>query len=225
MGRELHVRSHPSPVEHWRHIVEIAALLGAAAWAIYVFIYQEDIKPQSELPHFQPTIVVHHDTIAGNKEFVKVEFHLNNYSRVPVSIAGIIVNVYGRRFGELPGERVEAPLAGVTELNRTLVLSPQTLLYSYYDVWRAFGAPNGKVADLPPGRDFVESFAFGIRQRSFDLARITYAICSFRPGNLKWSVYRRQSADGSYAFGGISVQAPPAGLSCGGQRRGEYFEL
>lgn len=225
MGREIHVRSHPSPIEHWRHLVEIAALIAAAAWAIYVFIYQEDIKPQNELPHFQPTVIVHHDSLAGGNEFVKVEFHLNNVSRVPISLAGIVVNVYGRKFGDKSGERIEVPLAGVSELNRTLVMSPQRLLYSYYDVWRPFGAPKDKAAELPAGRDFVESFAFGIKQRSFDLARVTYVICYSRPGDSSWPVYRQRLADGAYNFGGIELRAPNAGLFCGGQRRGEYFGL
>lgn len=34
-----HVYTHPGPVEHWRHLVEIIALIIAAAWGFYVFVY------------------------------------------------------------------------------------------------------------------------------------------------------------------------------------------
>ncbi len=224
MGRELHVHSHPSMVEHWRHLVEIVALIIAAAWAIYVFIYQEDIKPQSELPRFQPTVTVQHHAIDPDKEFVEVVFSLKNISGVPIFLDGLVVNVYGRRFADTSGERVESPLNGVTELNRTLLESRQTLLYSYYDVWHAFGAPKDKVAELLAGRDFVESFAFGIKQRSFDVARVTYTLCYSRLRDANWHVYRKQLPDHAYAFAGDAESRPP-GLFCPGQRRGEFFAL
>lgn len=43
-----HVYTHPSLVEHWRHLVEIVTLTVAACWGLYVFVYQERIKPASE---------------------------------------------------------------------------------------------------------------------------------------------------------------------------------
>jgi len=60
MGRELHVHSHPSRVEHWRHLVEIAALTVAAIWGFYVFVYQERIKPASEPAELQALVSLDH---------------------------------------------------------------------------------------------------------------------------------------------------------------------
>ncbi len=41
-----HVYTHPGPVEHWRHVVEIVALIIAAAWGFYVFVWSLDFAPR-----------------------------------------------------------------------------------------------------------------------------------------------------------------------------------
>ena len=224
MSRELHVRSHLSPIEHWRHLIEILALVAAAVWAIYVFVYQERIKPASEPPSFQSQITVRREVLSAKKEYVEVEIDLNNTSHTLASLAGMTVNVYGRSMSSTSSERIESPLGGITELNRTLVLSPPTLLYSFYDTWSAFGAPASKVGVIAAGHDFRERIAFGVEPHSFDMVKVTYEVCFSRPGKEQWIVHRVQDADGAYHFAGIGPPAP-ANLFCGGQRRGEYFPI
>lgn len=223
MRRELHVRSIPSPVEHWRHLVEIVALVAAAAWAVYVFVYQERIKPANELPRLQPQLSVHHVLLTAQKEYVEVELSLTNTSGAPASLDGLLINVYGRRFATTSSEQIESALSGIMERNRTLTLSKPTLLYSFYDTWRAFGAQE-KVANLEPGRDFRERIAFGVTPRTFDTLKVTYFYCHSRPGSRRWPVRRMEAADGSYYFGGLDLSNAP-NLFCGGQRRGEYFPI
>lgn len=224
MSRELRIRSHLSPVERLRHIVEITAFIAAATWAVYVFVYQERIKPASEPPSFQTQVAVRREVLSATKEYVEVEIDLNNTSRTLASLSGLIVNAYGRTMASTASERIESPLDGVTELNRTLVLSPPTLLYSFYDTWHAFGAPASKVNVVSAGHDFRERLAFGIKPHSFDMLKVTYALCFSRPGDEQWPVRRVRDAEGAYHFAGIGPPAP-AGLICSGQRRGEYFPI
>jgi hypothetical protein len=99
MGRDLHVHSHPSPVEHWRHLVEIVALAAAAVWALYIFVYQERIKPASAPPEVQTIISVDHTTIGSGKELVKVSARMKNAGEAPFAMVGMVVNVYGIRYG------------------------------------------------------------------------------------------------------------------------------
>lgn len=224
MSRELRIRAQLSPEERWRHIVEIVALIGAAVWAIYVFVYQERIKPASEPPTFQPAVTVRHEVLSRAKEYVEVEIDLTNTSHVLASLNGLSLNVYGRTMASTPADRVESPLAGVTELNRTLVLSAPKLLYSFYDTWRPFGAPASKSALVPAGHDFRERIAFGVKPHAFDMLKVTYMVCFSRPGKKQWTVRRVQNADGAYNFGGIGPPPPP-NLICNWQRRGEYFAI
>lgn len=204
--------------------MEIGAFIAAAIWAIYVFIYQERIKPASEPPSFQPQITVRRELLSTRKEYVEVQVDLNNTSRNAASLDGLNVNVYGRAMASTSSERVESPLVGLEELNRTLVLSQPKLLYSFYDTWHAFGAPASKVAVVSGGHDFRERLAFGVKPRSFDMLKVTYTVCFSRPGDEQWAVHRIQDAQGAYHFAGIGPP-PPQGLMCSGQRRGEYFPI
>lgn len=222
MGREFHVRSHPSPIEHWRHLIEIVAFIVAALWAFYVFIYQERIKPASEELRMQPTVVVHHEMLASGREYVEVRLTLKNLSGVNAKLDGMIINIYGRKFADTPGEHIESALPGITELNRTLTLSNPTLLYSFYDTWEPFGAPPPKSGVIRAGEEFHEVIAFGIKPRSFDIAKINWMYCLSRSNNT-WQARRQQKPDGSYAFSNVPLHDLEP--SCGGQRRGEYFPL
>jgi len=147
---EYRVHNEPSRVEQWRHLVEIVALIGAAVWAVYVFVYQERLKPASEAPELQPSVAVHHEMVSGGNEFVKVDFDIKNDAHVPAMIDGLVVNVYGTR----------------------------VLLYSYFDVWKPFGAPASKrFSGFPPGQFFRESFVFGIKPGSYNVAKIVWTLC------------------------------------------------
>jgi hypothetical protein len=73
-----HVYTHPGPVEHWRHLVEIVALIIAAAWGFYVFVYQERIKPASELPILDVQPVVMHEVMRGGKKIVSAGLVMKN---------------------------------------------------------------------------------------------------------------------------------------------------
>ncbi len=204
-------------------MVEIAALVVAAAWGFYVFVYQERIKPASELPILQPQLSVHHEMLSAQKEYVEVQFNLKNTSGASAELDGMVVTVYGRRMATTSSERIESPLPSITELNRTLTISAPTLLYSFYDSWTPFGASSKKAAILHGGSDFRERIAFGITPRFFGMLKITYAYCYSRPGSGPWPVHRTQRPDGSYFFSGIS--STQLSSNCHGQSLGEYFPV
>lgn len=220
MGRELHVHTHPSQPEIWRHGAEIAALVIAALWAFYVFIYQERIKPATALPEGQPTVTVHHELLSRSKEFVKVDFAIKNIGQAPFRLTGLIVNVYGIKFLDRSGDRVLVPIPGVFERSKALLATRPTLLYSFYDTWSGLGATK-KFGALLSGQEFTESFVFGIKPSSYDVAKAVWVFCWSRPGDQKWNVKRMTRADGSYWFDNTNY----SGLYCDHQRRGAYYPL
>jgi hypothetical protein len=225
MGQDLHVHTHPSRIEHWRHLVEIVALVTAAIWAFYVFIYQERIKPASAPPEVQPAISVEHTPLAGGKEFIKVSAVVKNPGEAPFSLAGMIVNVYGMRYGPSAGEHTEHPMNDITEYSRTLVPSQPALLYSFLDTWRGFGAQK-TFGGLSRNEEFTESFVLVTTQHAFDAAKVVWVICWSRPGAGPWPVTAEREADGSYWFGDALTAANiKSGLYCAHQRRGDFFPL
>ena len=102
MGRDLHVHTHPSSVEHWRHLIEIVALLIAAVWGFYVFVYQERIKPESEPPKLLTTSEVNHWPLTANNELVKTAITLKNNGDVPLRLGFFAVNIYGNKYQTSP---------------------------------------------------------------------------------------------------------------------------
>lgn len=224
VSRHIEVHSRPSAIEHWRHVAEIVALLIAALWGLYVFVYQERIKPAAAPLEIQPLVNVDHVALTGGKEFVKVDMSMKNIGVEPLQIDGLVINVFGIRYGQANGAHVEKPLPGVTELSQTLVPSSPKLLYSFYDTWIPFGAPKGP-ARIHPDGVFDESFAFAIRSAQYDAAKVEWLVCWSALDNATWPVKQLRQPDGSYWMSIDSPTAPSNGLDCGRQRRGSYFPL
>src|SRR5215469_1106791 len=95
---EQHVYTHPSSVEHWRHLIEIVALSVAAIWALYVFVYQEQIKPAHLAASLEVMSRVSHTPMRGGSELITVELPERNIGSVPLQLDAAIVNVYGISF-------------------------------------------------------------------------------------------------------------------------------
>lgn len=222
MGREIHVRSHPSPIEHWRHVVEIVALSVAAVWGFYVFIYQERIKPASEPTELQTIVSVDRTPLRSNKEFIKVGVLMKNIGQPSLELAGLIVNAYGVKYTSREGEHVDKPLSGIVEISRAFVPGKPSLQYTFVDMWKAFGSP--RIAMLRPRLESPETFVFAVPAHAFDLVKIDYIVCWSRPRSKPWPVTVETQADGSFWFA-FSSKNRQAGLVCNYQLRGEYFPI
>ncbi len=213
MGRELHVRSHPSVVEHWRHLVEIVALLAAAAWGLYVFVYQERIKPANAVPDVQRVATVTHEDLPQNKEFVNVNIDMKNLGQTTAELGGLVVNVYGSRYTQRNGNTVKTPVQGLATRNLTLSKTKPVLLYSFFDVWRPLG--DSRVFLLEPGQVIEEPFDFAVHAGSYDVVALQILFCYARPGSQVWPTTRESRADGSFwAHFANGSQTDHPGLLC-----------
>lgn len=226
MNRELHVRSHPSVIEHWRHLVEIVALVIAAVWGFYVFVYQERIKPASIAPQLQPSVEVHHSALDRGREFVQVKIGMTHSGGAPLALAGMVVNVYGIRYGKSEAEHIETPMKGITEISYTLAPARPKLLYTFLDTWRGFGAQKGFGELAGDGQTFAETLSLVTQQYRYDAAKIEWQICWSRPGTKQWPVSAQRQPDGAFWFSSVnSGGALFPDLYCSFQRRGAFFPL
>lgn len=213
MGRELHVRSHPSVVEHWRHLVEIVALLAAAAWGLYVFVYQERIKPANAAPDVQRVATVTHEALPQNKEFVKVNIDMRNLGQTTAELGGLVVNVYGSRYTQRNGNTVNNPVQGLATRNLTLSKTKPVLLYSFFDVWRPLG--DSRTFLIEPGQVIEEPFDFAVHAGAYDVVAVEMFFCYARPGSRVWPSPRVTRPDGSYwVLMADGSRAPNSGLMC-----------
>ena len=226
MGRDVHLHSHPSRVEHWRHVAEIAAFIAAAVWAIYVFFYQERIKPETVPPHFQATVSVEDHPLRDGRLFVKVHMNLKNDHESTASLAGLYLNSYGQRYGSKAVPFSVRRGSGVIESGDAMVPEPDHLVSAYVNEYHQFGSQ--KTFNIPPGATYDESVSFVVERARYDAVRVSWGLCWSHPTTLAYDPGLRHLADGSYAFeklGKIAAAHLP-GFNCyGNGLSGNTFAL
>jgi hypothetical protein len=223
---EYRVHTQPSRVEHWRHLVEIVTLVTAAVWAFYVFVYQERIKPASELPSLQVSASVAHEPLHGGKELVTINVTLNDTGSNDVSMASLLVNAHGVLYKGSASEAQEIrPANGITIVSHTLRGSDPELLYSHFSLWEPLGATR-RTLRLPKGEQLSFAEPFVIERGRYDTLRVTYAYCYQRYDDETVSVYKpKRTPDGAFEIRDVvAANATHAGLRCGGTNSyaGEY---
>lgn len=217
MSRDYHVYSHPSSLAKWRQIVEIAALVVAAIWAFYQFVYKERIKPASEAPNLQIVRSATHETLPGRKELVTVTMTLKNLGSSPIAMGGLIVNAYGIRYSDRTG--TAAPTERTTGLrtgNYGLVDGKPVLLYTYSAVWIPMGS--AREFTILPQDAFTIPMSFVIHSDSYDTLRLDFARCDQRADSSAVTHYEpRLLKDGSFDVASMIAQTNKhSGLECGG---------
>ncbi len=213
-----------SRLERLRHLVEIVAFIGAGVWAIYVFVYQERIKPTLTPPAMHASFDITHVTPRGRKEIVTIDFHLKNISAVDLELVGAYINAFGVRYTTGGKERLTTPVEGTLVADRGLTASKPALIAAFVNRWRGFGVR--KSLPLEPGNEFAEHLAFAIPDGSYDLARVTWRVCWSRIDAGPWPMKLGRNPDGSYVFHGDTHDiGPNKGLICNGSRSGELHAL
>jgi hypothetical protein len=217
MGRDYHVYSHPSQLARWRQIVEIAALVVAAIWAFYQFVYKERIKPASEAPNLQVLRSATHSDLPRGKELVTVMIALKNVGESPVEMGGLIVNAYGVRYSDRNGTTEPAEhTEGLRTADHGLIGSKPVLLYTYSALWTPLGSKRPFV--VLPQDTFTIPMSFVIHSGIYDTLRLTLARCDQRADDANVTPYTpRTLPDGAFDVASmIAENGAHPGLECGG---------
>lgn len=222
MQQDVNFHSHPSRVEHWRHVIEIVAIVIAAVWAFYVFVYQERIKPATAAPELQHAISVEHNALSDGKEFVKIAVEFKNVGISMVQLDGVIVNVYGIHYGSRTARQSEQPLSGIDKTSFGLIASRPVPLYSFFDEWPSMGAHKPGAPVISPGTSWTESFAFAIHTGQFDAVNALFYSCVSRPTSNEWMSPEIRQADGTSMW---QLPKEHEGLDCSYQRSGLVYPL
>ncbi len=198
MGRELHVRTHPSRLEHWRHIIEIAAVAGAAAWGLYVFIYQEHIKPAAEPPQLEHTFTVTRTALPNNRDLISIQQTLDNVGTSTIYVAGNAMNVYAVRFGDRMTVTAEPITQGSGTSTYSIPARSETRLYSD-------GASMGPLGGayrlhLQPSTRFATTYTVVVPANLMDAVRLTWQTCFTKNATRQWHLPLERQPGGSLAF-------------------------
>jgi hypothetical protein len=88
--RRLHVRNA-------RDVIEVFAILLAGAWALYVFVYENNVRPTLAPPSPVFTVEMHHVGNDGPLAVVRIDETIHNVGTVRVHFTGYSVTVFGMR--------------------------------------------------------------------------------------------------------------------------------
>lgn len=212
MSRDLHVHTHPSRIEHWRHIAEIVAIVAAAVWALYVFVFQEIIKPASQPPELQPTYAVEHTTLPDGNEFVKVRTELRNNGSSTIYMAGLSMKIYGQRFENTDASIAGDPSSGSVHANRTLERTKPVFLYASAFLLKPFG--RNVTLDIQPSTSFNGFGNFAVTPRQYDVITVSLEWCFTKDPNGHWPARIVKQPDGSYSIDDEGQANKGLGLFC-----------
>jgi hypothetical protein len=203
MAEEQHVYTHPSRVEHWRHLIEIIALSAAAIWALYVFVYQERIKPANSSPSLEVSPVVTHTAMRNGKELVTVDLDQKNIGPVDLQIDANLVNVRGLRYGNALTRSQETEHHRVTLFN-AVPQKASVMVMSSLRMFRPFGQVDTNV--FQPGREKRPSRTFVLPANTYDAVQIDYATCYQRADDRSVrNVSIQKTADGAFDLDAVAA--------------------
>lgn len=201
--RTLRVHNVVHPLEHVRSIVEIMAFVLAALWGVYVFAYQEIIKPASEPPRLETSVSVTHAPLERGDIFVTVRVTYQNTGKSEIDLAAEGLTVWGRRVEA----RDSRAATGTTEwsVDRSRTLTARALVLDAGVLRDAVANGNrGRRFILAPGASTFEDYTFVVPQRRFDVVDVAYDTWFLRStyGSKRIALVRRKRSDGSSTIDG-----------------------
>jgi hypothetical protein len=85
-------------IETTRDVVEIVAITLAGLWALYIFVYENRIKPAIAPPELSVSAQMERVGAHDGFAVVRVQTHIKNVGTVPAQFLGFSVTILGSRF-------------------------------------------------------------------------------------------------------------------------------
>ncbi len=151
-----------------RDVLEIVAILVAGIWALYVFVYEQRLKPAGELPSVVFTGSLHRlGEHAGLIQFGLRGNVLNN-GRTDVSIIAVGFAADGLRYAPLAKPSVDRSVHSDTIYQRDARVVSRTLVYRLVELTRLAEPKYGSGFRLHPGQEVPYSATFAVKSGNFD---------------------------------------------------------
>jgi hypothetical protein len=175
--------------ERWtviRHAVEAIAIVLAGLWGLYVFVYQERIKPALEPPSLQLTAQLEAGKVVRGVRVAQLNFQIQNTGHGLTDVYAESLNVYGDRYdlSKDPSRPNVRAGKGALDDDRTVATSPRELLLAHARLRdAATGGIPGIHIVLSPGEHFAFSVPVAVKDGRFDELNAELAIVygRFRP--------------------------------------------
>jgi hypothetical protein len=155
-----------------RDIVEVLAVIAAGAWAFYVFVYENRIKPSFEQPEINISAAMQQLNERNGLIGVGLRIQFHNVGSVKANFLGFAANVYGQQV--IPAKPVTQPEnANLTyEYRGFYRLRSPIPVYTWAYVTKSGNPATGVETILDPGTTIENYRAFYVPKGQFDLLTV-----------------------------------------------------
>jgi len=151
-----------------RDVVEIVAILAAGFWALYVFVYEERIKPASEPAEI--TISGSLTRLGERNGLVQYEYSalVRNVGRSEIYIIATGFSANGERVVALRSPSARAIPDGLSEYDRDARTVAAVSVFRTTQFTNYEDARYANRYELPPGTDVPYSGVFAVKRSAYD---------------------------------------------------------
>jgi hypothetical protein len=193
-----------------RDIVEIAAIVAAGLWALYVFAYEQRIKPASEPPSLILTGSL--QVLGTHNGLVRLAMNatiLNN-GHTDATLIATAFAADGLRYAANAAPTTDRSIDGLTTYERDGRVASRTLVYRIVELTRQVSSKYSTSFTLSPGQTVPYSSIFVVKSGEFEaialygsLAYTKFKIDGGYPTKIEYTPTNAvffDSADGNHNF-------------------------
>ena len=151
-----------------RDVVEVVAILLAGLWALYVFVYEQRIKPASEPPSLILTGSLHRLGAQNGLIRIGMNATILNNGHTNASLIATSFAADGLRYSANAAPVTDRSIDGLTTYERDGRVASRTLVYRIVELTRQVSSKYSTSFTLSPGQTVPYSSIFVVKSGEFD---------------------------------------------------------
>ncbi len=151
-----------------RDIIEIVAILAAGIWAIYVFAYEQRIKPAAEPPSVLLSGSIRAIGVRNGLVQLGYKGSIRNTGQSDVAIIALGFTANGLKYTTQGAPYLNRQYPGTSLYERAGHAGARTLLYRQVELTRFADPAYGSGVTISPGEEVPYSGIFLVRRGEFD---------------------------------------------------------
>jgi hypothetical protein len=167
-----------------RDVVEIVAILAAGIWAMYVFVYEQRIKPASEPPSLILTGSLHRLGAQNGLIRIGMNATILNNGHTNASLIATSFAADGLRYSANAAPVTDRSIDGLTTYERDGRISSRTLVYRIVELTRQISPKYSTSFTLAPGQSVPYSAIFVVKSGEFDTI-VLYASLAYTKNDIE----------------------------------------
>jgi hypothetical protein len=165
-------RERNEPLGTLRDAIEIVAIVAAGLWALYVFAYEQRLKPASEPPSLRLTGALYKVGTHNGLVQLAIKATISNNGDTNASLIATGFTVDGLRYAPNRKAAVDRSINGLTTYQRDAHVASQTVIYRTVEMMRLASPKYTSSFTLQPGQVLPYSAIFAIKAGEFDAAAL-----------------------------------------------------